>query len=231
VYGKATGESGQTKGVVGVSESQSGWGVHGQGPNRGVYGRATGDSGVTRGVVGDTLSPSGRGVQGYASTTNGANVGVWGGSNSSDGTGVHGENLRTATSGNLGGPNYGVESNGDVIIKSGALRGDITSESGADGSPFPRPAYDSGWVDLPVAGEYVTLVHNVGGNVEDYVVDMQQHYPDSGRITNWGVGPDCTSLLNCSGAYYSVGPNVASIRRESDDLGTESIRLRIWVIR
>ena len=230
VYGKATSDAGQTRGVIGVSESPSGWGVHGEGPNRGVYGRATATSGVTRGVVGDTLSTTGRGVQGYASTTDGANVSVWGGSNSSDGTGVHGENLRTATRGNLGGPAYGVESDGDLVINGGALRGDIASSSGTDGAPFPRPAYDSGWVALPGPGGYLTLTHNLGGDPDDDFVDMQSLWTSG--ITNRMIGGDSTDLSETRGSYYYAlnGTNV-KIARGNEDLSTTNIRLRIWVIR
>ena len=57
---------------------------------------------------------------------------------------------------------------GDLKV-SGAYKGTIGPNGGA---PFPRPAYDSGWVAIS-PGEQKRLTHNIGGNTDNYVVDMQ----------------------------------------------------------
>jgi hypothetical protein len=126
-----TGASNASHALV-ASTTGTGYGVSAEAPTRGVYGKATNTTGAIRGVVGDTLSTTGRGVQGYASTTSGANYGVWGGSNSSEGTGVHGVNLDSDNAGSLGGPDYGVRSDGHVVVDNGAVR--VTSPSDAEPS-------------------------------------------------------------------------------------------------
>ena len=88
VLGWATANSGVTNGVFGQSNSDSG---------RGVFGWASADSGVTDGVRGESDSNSGRGVVGRATAATGSTTGVRGESNSTSGFGVHGR--ATATSG------------------------------------------------------------------------------------------------------------------------------------
>ena len=97
-----------------------------------------------------------------------------------------GANL-AATSGNVGigttNPTGKLEVAGTVhvrndLVVTGAYRGTIGPNNGA---PFPRPAYDSGWIAgtiEPMEPEYVTLFHYIRGNVDNYVVDVQGKYPE-----------------------------------------------------
>jgi len=90
---------------------------------------------------------------------------------------VYGINTNSGNAGSLGGSNYGVKSEGDLVVdgNDAAFRGTIGPNNGA---PFPRPAYDSGW--LSGVGDYVTLYHDIGGNVDNYVVDVQEKASDAG---------------------------------------------------
>jgi hypothetical protein len=49
---------------------------------------------------------------------------------------------------------------------------DIPSSTDTDGAPFPRRAYNSGRQHI-LGGQYIDLRHNVGKDVDDYVVDFQ----------------------------------------------------------
>jgi endosialidase-like protein len=88
VFGWTTASSGETFGVAGSNSSTSG---------RGVFGEATAATGFTFGVAGRSESTNGRGVFGEATSTSGTTYGVFGESASTDGRGMFGE--ATATSG------------------------------------------------------------------------------------------------------------------------------------
>jgi hypothetical protein len=92
---------------------------------------------------------------------------------------------------------------------------------------LPRPSYDSGWVDMPKTGSAphaITLTHNLGGDVNDYVLDLQ--YKTSGlgetNMTNAGVG---------NTFYYSqlTTTSVKVNGPTSPKSVTVSLRVRIWV--
>jgi Collagen triple helix repeat (20 copies) len=92
ISSRSTATLGSTKGVWGISESESGIGILGEATNsigftsgvkgqsngstgRGVYGVATSPTGITFGVIGKSQSTSGRGVWGYATATTGGTYG------------------------------------------------------------------------------------------------------------------------------------------------------------
>jgi len=102
------------------------------------------------------------------------------------------------------------------------------SSAGTGGSGcFPRPAYDSGWVDLPGTGPApatITLTHDLGGNVDDYVVDLQRREsgPGGTNVTNRGLGD----------AFFYSDLTTRSIKLSgplSPKDMTISLRVRIWV--
>ncbi|MGC9468774.1 MAG: hypothetical protein ACP5HS_09290 [Anaerolineae bacterium] len=118
LVGHASGPSGLTSGVYGVSDSSNGRGVHGfvgstTGSNYGVYGESRGTTGrgvygyagavtgETYGVYGRNISSSGGGVYGEASAASGMTAGVYGTSKSTMGTGVYGY-ARSTTGSNCG---------------------------------------------------------------------------------------------------------------------------------
>lgn len=73
MFGWATASSGTTYGVIGRSDSPSGYGV---------YGWASSSSGYNRGVYGQSNSSSGNGVEGRATASSGTAWGVYGVTNS-----------------------------------------------------------------------------------------------------------------------------------------------------
>jgi hypothetical protein len=224
-------------GVTGRSEAVSGYGVAGTataGNGRGVYGNALGENGV--GVYG--RSDLGRGVEGHTTSDSewvpaiygknvGAGDGVYGwsqnrhgifgvtSSQNPDHAGVYGTN-------NGAGP--AVKAEGDLVV-TGAYRGDIGPNGGA---PFPRPAYDSGWVDIN-PGQWITFTHNLGGNPDNYVVELlQQEIPGyAWGINNRGIGTDTWDGI---GACWGRLTNAQiEVYRASDDYAADKVRIRIWV--
>ena len=105
----------------------------------------------------------------------------------------------------------------------------IDRASAAGGSfSLPRPAYDSGWITTPFGSpsqSYTkTLTHDLGGNADDYVVDLQRkvsgiagpNLSNQGLGTAFSYGFLTNRSVNVSAPYSAV------------DLVT-SVRLRIWV--
>ncbi len=93
---------------------------------------------------------------------------------------------------------------------------------------FPRPDYDSGWV--PIDGEEViTLTHGLGGNVDNYVVDLQ--FKDTvayGIHCIWYGGIAYGTTTN-GGNYRGLDTNKVDIKRLGSDAYCEEMRIRIWV--
>jgi hypothetical protein len=99
VVGSATATTGTVSGVLGESQSTSGYGIQGL---------ATAATGTTYGVYGGTLSPAGYGVYGQQFATTGTTAGVYGTSASGTGYGVQGA-----------GPTFGVYGQASGISQEG----------------------------------------------------------------------------------------------------------------
>lgn len=124
---------------------------------------------------------------------------------------------------------------GDDLDVYGAYKGDISSSSGSDGAPFPRPAYDSDWQSID-AGTTIILSHNVGGDTDDYFIDLQLWSSDTYGLNNRTLGGDLVysevSGFSAYGAYYSgVTSTHIAVSRRADDFTAEKVRVRIWVIK
>jgi hypothetical protein len=115
-----------------------------------------------------------------------------------------------------------------VVLAVGLMTTAATGGTTGSSSCFPRAAYDSGWIPTPLgspAQTYsTTLAHGLGGNVDDYVVDLQKSFsgiagPD---VMNKGIGNTfyyshlTASSITVSGPYSAI------------DAFT-SFRVRIWV--
>jgi hypothetical protein len=108
---------------------------------------------------------------------------------------------------------------------------DIKLESGSAPvvtSCFPRPAYDSGWITTPMGSpsEFYarTLTHNLGGNADDYVVDLQ-------RKVSGIAGPNLSNQdLGIAYSYSFLTDRSVRVSApySAVDLVT-SVRIRIWV--
>jgi hypothetical protein len=126
-------------------------------------------------------------------------------------------------------PDARLDVNGDLAVR-GAYRGDISSASGSDGAPFPRPAYNSGWVEV-TAGELDTLYHGVGGDADNYVVDLQfkDTYRDEIHIQYHGLLQSTYGNMN-GWAYLGLNDSTIILYRGVSDHPDNVARIRIWVI-
>ena len=124
-----------------------------------------------------------------------------------------------------------------LSLKPGAEISDvhITGSLQVDGPAtgfFPRPAYDSGWVSM-ARGETKMLTHNLGGNVDNYVVDLW--YKDTAEggqgINHLRYGGGTKDILsNWSGSWWRRLTNTTiEVKRLADDTWADQIRVRIWV--
>ena len=125
-------------------------------------------------------------------------------------------------------PNAELEVNGDLVVD-GAYRGNIGPNNGA---PFPRPAYDSGWRFLS-PGSSNTFTHGLGGDVDNYVVDVQFRSSTGIHHIYYG-GAKWVSITPPAGESFGAQWShltTSSIRitRLSGDGECREGRVRIWV--
>jgi hypothetical protein len=123
-----------------------------------------------------------------------------------------------------------VKIQGDLIVE-GAVRGNIGP---ANGAPFPRPAYGSGWIYY-AKNECKTLNHNIGGDVNNYVVDMQFTSDVTGAGINarfYGGVYYYTPILpgySYNGAHWqNLNTTSITVCRGDQDRHAYWIRIRIW---
>ncbi len=99
----------------------------------------------------------------------------------------------------------------------------------------PTPTFDSGW--NPVGQEEVrVLAHNIGGDIDDYVVDMQFRSPGAGVNRRYYGGADFgahpPSGMNTDdrvGAYWrSLSTSRITVYRRPEDIYAPEVRVRIW---
>ncbi len=95
------------------------------------------------------------------------------------------------------------------------------------------PVYDSGWVTL-AQDEAKTLTHNLGGNTDNYVVDMQYKYSSIVNQRYYGgadFGANVSGMENHRvGAYWrSLTDSAITVYRRPEDTFAARVRIRIWI--
>ena len=100
----------------------------------------------------------------------------------------------------------------------------------------PKPTYDSGWVTLST-NQAKTLYHSIGGNPENYVVDMQYRSSGGSGVNQryYGgadFGADAPSGMNPDdrvGAYWrTLTDSSITVYRRPEDIYAPEVRIRIW---
>ena len=250
------GSSQNHHGVIGYTEISDKAGVYGNNPNgsgiwgngetgKGVYGSST--SG--KGVMGE--STTGNGVEGRSNSDDG--VKGWSGNNaksgvfgfSQTGTGVTGRSegadgvVGVTTSSNAGsaGVHARNEGTGPAIFSEGNLyvTGDFSGNIGpSNGAPFPKPAFDSGWVST---GEGAIFTLGVSQYLpaseysnQNFVIDMQTKYT-SGYISNAGVTPWDPGLMGDPGRgsdYKILSNNDIEVTVHYNEQYVDWVRIRVW---
>ena len=99
---------------------------------------------------------------------------------------------------------------------------------------FPRPNYDSGWLTYDNGG--MTLTHNLGGNIDNYVVDLT--FKEGTNVNTRGLGLDLypvgsgeTAGYGDTGTFWKwLSPTDIQIGSTLNSLQhVDQIRVRIWV--
>ena len=235
IHAVNTATEGYSYGVYGKSDATDG---------RGVFGRASASSGVTYGVYGRSDSTSGAGV--YARGLDyGADL-ILGGNGSND-DGRITSDPRYASSDivlvandtirlDLDNDGDGEDSDFEIYDKDNHRIFDVDESGqvtfgGTGIAAFPRPAYDSGWVTLS-PGATASRSHNLGGDVDNYVVDLTCWKSAGGGagVNNWGVGGDVGDAGEYYGAWWSnLTTSDITLHRWDDDTDCPQVRVRIWV--
>jgi hypothetical protein len=209
----------QGYGVYGASPG--GTGVGGINSNSGNFGwlgdssagaRAYGMGSGSDGIIALSLN-GGNGVTAWSVAPNKSAVYGW---NTNSGIGVEGD---CSGSGCLA-----VYSHGDARVT-----GNLQVDGQATGF-FPRPAYDSGIVWL--SGSCSALSHNLGGNVQNYVVDIVNSNSTGTIMSNQDIGGWYNGDLNVNPGNYgfwygNLNSTSVTVCRGDQDYGY--VRLRIWV--
>lgn len=118
-------------------------------------------------------------------------------------------------------------STGDISLSGGA-RGP-QGEQGIPGpSVMPAPSYNSGWVTIG-DNEEITLFHNLGGDPDNYVVDMQNRSNDSWlgiNIYHHGLTDNVSPYFEGS-AWWNLNTQSITIFKYEDST-IDYMRIRIW---
>ena len=90
------------------------------------------------------------------------------------------------------------------------------------------PDYDSGWVDV-AQNETRTFTHNLGGNINNYMVDL------SARAAGVGINTRAEGGLEANGDFYGANwqnltNSTINVFRYSHDVFATQVRVRIWVM-
>lgn len=105
------------------------------------------------------------------------------------------------------------------------VNGTIKVTGQAEGT-FPRPNYDSGWLTYDQNQQRV-LTHNLGGSLNNYVVDIQAN--NGAGPLNYGYGGETTSS-EVRGYYYDqLTTTSIRVKRAFHDTSAPQMRVRIWV--
>ena len=145
--------------------------------------------------------------------------------------------LELVSVGGNGNKNFVITTNGAVIIQPktvGALnstlivKGDLEVTGEINGKyKLPPPDYDSGWHWVETCSEK-TFTHNLGGNPDDYVVDLTFDQSGGGAIHNKFYG--MTLDDSRQGGYWSNLDNQSiEVTRGCNDYHCIRFRVRIWV--
>ena len=234
--------------AVNTAPSNDSYGVYGQSYSNyygiGVYGYASATSGPVYGVYGSTRSPDGAGVVARG-LDSGADLILAGNANTvlgDDGriysdpiypsSDIHiivndGIRIDLDQDGNGEDADFEIRNKDDTLIfnvdESGAV-----AFGGAGLAAFPRPAYDSEWVSLG-QGATSNRTHNLGGNADNYVVDLTCKTSGGAGVNNWGAGGDA-NWEEYYGAWWSnLTTSSITLHRWNDDTDCPQVRVRIWV--
>jgi hypothetical protein len=206
-YGYASATTGSAYGVYGRSDSSDGAGVYAQGKDAGadlvLAGNAATSTGDDGRIFSDPDYPS------------------------SDIVLVANDNIRIDLDQDGDGEDadFEIYDGGDTMIFGVDESGAVTY-GGTGIAAFPRPAYDSGWVSVS-AGNTELLTHNLGGNVDKYVVDFACKVGGNAGIR--GIGGDYSGTQYWGAYWDDLTSSQIELVRWPGDSSCPQMRVRIWM--
>jgi len=105
----------------------------------------------------------------------------------------------------------------------------LQGEQGLQGEPgplvFPEPKFTSNWYTIPPRTAVIDIPHNVGGDIDDYFIDVQfKRPPENGTLTSHQTKADKIW-------WEDVEPNNIQIATNGDVTNIfDKVRVRIWVV-
>ena len=200
--------------IVGYNERGDGNGSHnmviGMGHNYSSYG------GLVAGNTNTISAPFATVTGGYSNRASDTHASVGGGVN----------NEASGSGASVGG-GYSNRASGELSTISGGYSN--KAPGGLDTVSGERPAYDSGWVAIG-KGKTLTLPHNLGGDPDNYIVDLQFYDDDEyyGRNQR-GYGMYEYDDEWRGACWFSLTDEEIKIERREWDFWADRIRVRIWV--
>ncbi|MCI0477033.1 MAG: hypothetical protein L0Y55_12360, partial [Anaerolineales bacterium] len=126
---------------------------------------------------------------------------------------------------------FEIQNKDSTVIFNVDESGDVTYTGALNGA-FPSPAYDSGWVAIGL-NVTNTRTHSLGGDVDDYVVDLTCKTTTGIGVNAHGLGGltwYAWDTLYWGGAYWAeLTSSSIKVRRYGNDDSCEQVRIRIWV--
>jgi ligand-binding sensor domain-containing protein len=91
-------------------------------------------------------------------------------------------------------------------------------------------SWSSAWVDI-AAGSVITLSHNLGGNPDDYAVELWSRDTDPGGmgVNTWGAGGLEAGGKLFGAHWQNLTDATIQVGRRSDDLFGDQVRVRVWI--
>ncbi len=94
---------------------------------------------------------------------------------------------------------------------------------------FPTPDWDSGWYTMTVGGTNHTFQHDLGGNADNYIVDMQFKETGGNGVHQMFYGIDYDHNGHIWGATWrNLTNSQITVWKGNDDTYADKVRIRIW---
>lgn len=116
---------------------------------------------------------------------------------------------------------------GNAVASNPASPPDIYPE---DAALQATSSWSSGWVDI-APGTVITFTHNLGGNLDDYAVELWFRDTETGGIgiNSLGLG-GLEAGGNFLGAHWqNLTDTTVQVVRRSDDTFADQVRVRVWI--
>lgn len=114
-----------------------------------------------------------------------------------------------------------------------AIGGGNSNSASAHYQSDETPDYDSGWTTI-TANNNINFVHNLGGDVNDYTVVLEQKdTTGSYGINNKWLGTDVyyeSGNRNDVGSFWvNLGTTSVRVWRNPQDVSSDQVRIKIWL--